>query len=371
MAIIQRPVQLQQLSGGPNFGQAIKAGLAGLQMGQQLGQRAQQQQQQQQLFDQQQAQFEQQQATRALQGQAIAGEQLLGAQSLAEAQAAISPLVDANPEAAALLEGLQGGQITLDQAKQTASQALQGANAMGIFTPMQMRQQAQQQAQQEALAKQAESQLEFQRKQQIERIKQEPKIAERAEKRAKAKAERAEDLTNKRREIATRVGVVRELLNHPGRTKATGKSSIIPTVAGSDARNFKVKFESFINDLALGETKKISGPLSDSDIELLRKAASGLDLGMSEKAFENRLRKLESGLLSGIQRSERGLARLDIEDNQFEDITSLLGASDPVDRIAENPTLRRQVARNRGRDRNGATQEFVSPGGVNFTVSQL
>jgi len=146
MAIIQRPVQLQQLSGGPNFGQAVKAGLAGLQMGQQLGQRAQQQQQQQQLFDQQQAQFEQQQATRALQGQAIAGEQLLGAQSLAEAQAAISPLVDANPEAAALLEGLQGGQITLDQAKQTASQALQGANAMGIFTPMQMRQQQQQEA---------------------------------------------------------------------------------------------------------------------------------------------------------------------------------------------------------------------------------
>ena len=146
MAIIQRPVQLQQLRGGPNFGQAIKAGLAGLQMGQQLGQRAQQQQQQQQLFDQQQAQLEQQQATRALQGQAIAGEQLLGAQSLAEAQAAISPLVDVNPEAAALLEGLQGGQITLDQAKQTASQALQGANAMGIFTPMQMRQQQQQEA---------------------------------------------------------------------------------------------------------------------------------------------------------------------------------------------------------------------------------
>lgn len=84
------------------------------------------------------------------------------------------------------------------------------------------------------------------------------------------------------------------LLNHPGRKAATGTSSALWTRPGGDAYDFETSFERFESMLTVDNLDKMSGVLTDKDIQILKSAAAGLKLGMSEDAFESELNRVIS-----------------------------------------------------------------------------
>ena len=81
-----------------------------------------------------------------------------------------------------------------------------------------------------------------------------------------------------------------------------GKLTPIPGTPGFDA---EVAFNQFKDSLTLENLGKMSGVLTDRDIQLLSSAASGLALGMSREALESRLSTIRSVLQSKSE-SARG-----------------------------------------------------------------
>jgi hypothetical protein len=72
-----------------------------------------------------------------------------------------------------------------------------------------------------------------------------------------------------------------------------GKLTPIPGTPGFDA---EVAFNQFKDSLTLENLDKMTGVLTDRDIQLLSSAASGLELGMSRKALEARMSIIRSVL---------------------------------------------------------------------------
>lgn len=149
MALIPRPVQLPQIQGGPNFGQAIAAGLQGFNAAQSIANAAQQREAQRiqmETAQMQQAQMQQEleraQQQRSLQDQAIASEQLLISSNPEEGIARLQAMEDQSPAAQAILQGLRGGTLSFAQAQQAAGETMTGAQAMGLMTPIQQARQA-------------------------------------------------------------------------------------------------------------------------------------------------------------------------------------------------------------------------------------
>jgi len=81
-----------------------------------------------------------------------------------------------------------------------------------------------------------------------------------------------------------------------------GKLTPIPGTPGFDA---EVAFNQFKDSLTLENLGKMTGVLTDRDIQLLSSAASGLELGMSREALESRLSTIRSVLQSKSE-SARG-----------------------------------------------------------------
>lgn len=82
------------------------------------------------------------------------------------------------------------------------------------------------------------------------------------------------------------------LKSHPGRERASGFSSILPSAPGGDARDFEVKLERLSSLLTLDNLGLMSGVLTDKDIQILRSAAGGLDVGQSEEALLGELDRI-------------------------------------------------------------------------------
>lgn len=93
------------------------------------------------------------------------------------------------------------------------------------------------------------------------------------------------------------------LKNHKGRERATGFSSMFPSIAGGDARDFEVKLERLSSLLTLDNLGLMSGVLTDKDIQILRSAAGGLDVGQSEEALLGELDRIIENVSDGLKGS--------------------------------------------------------------------
>jgi len=70
----------------------------------------------------------------------------------------------------------------------------------------------------------------------------------------------------------------------------------LPPVPGTPGFDAEVAFNQLKDSLTLENLDKMTGALTDKDIQLLSSAASGLELGMSRKAFEARISIIKSVL---------------------------------------------------------------------------
>lgn len=103
--------------------------------------------------------------------------------------------------------------------------------------------------------------------------------------------------------------LVKELINHEGRAAATGGNRLltaVPSGFGTSARDFVAKFDELKAVLALDNISKLkgTGSLSDKEGEMLANAASSLRRNISEGAFVEELKRLESTADERIRKLE-------------------------------------------------------------------
>jgi hypothetical protein len=84
------------------------------------------------------------------------------------------------------------------------------------------------------------------------------------------------------------------LISHPGRIAATGGSSRLSVIPGTDAYNFQARLDTFKAQtfLPMVSAMKGAGALSDKEGEKLSEAVGALDPKMTEDEFEKSLRSI-------------------------------------------------------------------------------
>lgn len=119
---------------------------------------------------------------------------------------------------------------------------------------------------------------------------------------AQETAEAAATQANAQREIDTQSALdnIGELIAHPGRKAATGKSSFVRIVPGTDAYDFNAKLDTFKAQtfIPMVSALKGMGALSDAEGKRLQAAVGALDPSMSEEAFVRELEKVAGTLTS-------------------------------------------------------------------------
>ena len=119
---------------------------------------------------------------------------------------------------------------------------------------------------------------------------------------AQETADAAAVQANTQREIDTQSALdnIGELIAHPGRKAATGKSSFVSIVPGTDAYDFNSKLETFKAQtfIPMVSALKGMGALSDAEGKKLQAAVGALDPSMSEEAFAKELEKVAHTLFA-------------------------------------------------------------------------
>lgn len=95
-----------------------------------------------------------------------------------------------------------------------------------------------------------------------------------------------------------------ELLKHPGRQAATGKSFLLGYVPGTDAYDFGAKLETLKSQLFLPEVEKMKGmgALSNAEGQKLTAAVQALDPKMTEEGLYKGIQDVVSQLRVGRER---------------------------------------------------------------------
>jgi hypothetical protein len=123
----------------------------------------------------------------------------------------------------------------------------------------------------------------------------------------RVKAEEIDLLQSKVQSAQDTVGTIDEILNDESLSDMVGLPSAFPTLPGSYVANLEAKVEQFRNQLTLENLDKMSGVLTDRDIQVLASAASGLETTMSPDAFKRQLNKIKSTLNRGIKQNQTKL----------------------------------------------------------------
>lgn len=113
--------------------------------------------------------------------------------------------------------------------------------------------------------------------------------------------------------IDTAINSINDLINHPGRSSATGKSSITNRIAipGGNASTFLTKLEAFKSQMFIPMVQQLKGmgQLSDAEGRKLTAAVGALEPNMSEKEFESSLKTILVELQATRDRSAKPLSR--------------------------------------------------------------
>lgn len=96
--------------------------------------------------------------------------------------------------------------------------------------------------------------------------------------------------------IDNTLNTISQLKEGEGLEAAVGTSSLLPTIAGSEAANFESRLEQLKSQQFLNEVGRLKGmgALSENEGKKLAAAASALELSMSEDAFKKELDYIES-----------------------------------------------------------------------------
>lgn len=100
------------------------------------------------------------------------------------------------------------------------------------------------------------------------------------------------------------IQTAQELINHPGRQAATGKSFLLGYVPGTDAYDFGAKLETLKSQLFLPEVEKMKGmgALSNAEGQKLTAAVQALDVKMTEEGLNKSIQDVISQLQVGRER---------------------------------------------------------------------
>lgn len=93
------------------------------------------------------------------------------------------------------------------------------------------------------------------------------------------------------------------LLQHPGRTAATGKTALLGSIPGTDAYDFSKRLDSFKAQtfIPMVSALKGMGALSDAEGKKLSESVGALDRSMSEDAFAQSLQQIMDSLYNKAQ----------------------------------------------------------------------
>ncbi|MEE4302459.1 MAG: hypothetical protein V2J24_23670 [Pseudomonadales bacterium] len=99
---------------------------------------------------------------------------------------------------------------------------------------------------------------------------------------------------------------IRSLRNHPGRAAATGRSAVVPLIAGTAAYDFNELLEQLKGKVFLEAFESLKGAGTITEIEGLRaeRALGRLNRAQSEEAFMEALRELEEVVQANLSRIE-------------------------------------------------------------------
>lgn len=104
------------------------------------------------------------------------------------------------------------------------------------------------------------------------------------------------------------VAQAESLLNNEDYLDAmSGISGRVPAVPGTDRYDAQIAFNQFKDTLTLGNLDKMSGVLTDRDIQVLASAAGGIEAGMSRGALESRLKTIRNIFASKSDAEQRKL----------------------------------------------------------------
>lgn len=111
-------------------------------------------------------------------------------------------------------------------------------------------------------------------------------------------AERARSQSQQQIDAQTALDNIGSLIAHPGRKAATGMSSILGRVPGTDAYDFSASLDTFKAQtfIPMVTALKGMGALSDAEGKKLQAAVGALDPSMSEDAFEKELSRVANTL---------------------------------------------------------------------------
>ncbi|EJO31266.1 hypothetical protein [Achromobacter marplatensis] len=103
------------------------------------------------------------------------------------------------------------------------------------------------------------------------------------------------------------IGVIDKAINHPGREYATGLSSMLPTLPGTDAADFgavldQIKGQAFLQAF---ESLKGGGQITEVEGQKATQAIARLERAQSEKEFLQSLQDLRGIVASGLERARR------------------------------------------------------------------
>lgn len=124
---------------------------------------------------------------------------------------------------------------------------------------------------------------------------------------ARIKAEQIDMLSTKVQSAQDTIGTIDEILGDDSLSEMVGIASAFPTIPGGGVADLEAKVEQFRNQLTLENLDKMSGVLTDRDIQVLASAASGLETSMSPDAFKRQLNKIKSTLNRGINKNKSKL----------------------------------------------------------------
>jgi len=136
-----------------------------------------------------------------------------------------------------------------------------------------------------------------------------------AAQRAQAEAEQSTRAATNRQQLENEealqaLSLTESLIDNPNLKSAVGsiQGQYIPSLRAGTV-DAEVKLGELKNLLTLGNLGRMTGVLTDRDIELLASAASGLDIRMSDAAVVAKLNEIKSRLVMRLK--EKGLIRND------------------------------------------------------------
>lgn len=116
-----------------------------------------------------------------------------------------------------------------------------------------------------------------------------------------------------------------ELKNMEGKSVAVGSTAVLSRIPGTKAFNYRQKVDQLVNTLAAGNLDKLKGAMSDKDIVFLQKINTSLDLGMTEKAFDQELDRIYNNV-TGKLKNDYGvdfkIKTSDLSDDELIDMGS-------------------------------------------------